>query len=216
MFTGIIETVGTIKKLTRKGPRYFLKIEAVSFFKDTKPGESIAVNGTCLTIINTADSSFTAEISPETMARTSFKYAGPGEKVNLEKALKLDANLSGHVVTGHIDGVGKILWKRKIQDNTVYNIKVPSECIQYIVTKGSVAIDGISLTVNKIRDSQLSVSILPYTEHNSNLKYKKSGSLVNIETDILGKYVERFLKVSALDTSITSEKLREYGFRIRR
>lgn len=212
MFTGIIEEVGIVKSINRGISSAIVEIEAKEVIEDIKLGDSIAVSGVCLTVVSYTESSFKADVMSETIRRTVFNKLVPGSKVNLERAMAKGKRFGGHIVLGHIDGVGIIKQIMK-EDNAIwYKIKVPKDILRYIVMKGSVAIEGISLTVAEVGSETFSVSVIPFTRQQTNLKHKKVGDLINIESDYIGKYVERLMKVEASDSNITKEFLRKYGF----
>ncbi|MBR3147077.1 MAG: riboflavin synthase [Eubacterium sp.] len=196
MFTGIIEEKGTIESVRKGGGSYKLKIACskVLGLEDMRPtavGDSIAVNGICLTVTELTDSSFTADVMPETVSRTSLKDAHTGAKVDLERAMPAYGRFGGHIVSGHIDGTGEITGIRKDGNAVWYDIKTSSEIAELIVEKGSIAIDGISLTVAKTEGLEFSCSIIPHTVEETILPCKKVGSTVNLETDVVGKYVRK-------------------------
>lgn len=188
MFTGIIENTEKVLKIQKNNLIISSKID------NPKIGESISINGVCLTIINiTPPSYLTFQLSQETLKTTTFKYIKPGEIVNVERALQVNQRLSGHILTGHIDTIGKITDIKKLPTEYIFKYLIPKEYSKYIVKKGSIGIDGISLTIVDIFDNYFTVNILPYTYEKTNLKFKKIGQNVNIEFDILIKYIERLL-----------------------
>lgn len=212
MFTGIIEETGKIKTFKKNSNGAEIEVECSEVLKDTKIGDSISVNGTCQTVIELLNNSFKAQISDETLRVTNFNYAKAGQSVNLERALTLSSRLGGHIVSGHVDGVGKFVSKEKQTD--FYNLvfEIPSELDKYVVYKGSITINGISLTVASIKNNIVEVAIIPHTFENTNLLTLKEGDYVNIETDILGKYVEKFLSVNNNKKDISIDFLMENGF----
>ena len=212
MFTGIIEEIGKIKTFNKNSNGAEIEIECSKVLNDTKIGDSISVNGTCQTVVEISNNSFKARISDETLKVTNFNSAKIGQAVNLERALTLSSRLGGHIVSGHIDGVGKFISKEKITD--FYNLcfEIPSEVDKYIVYKGSITINGISLTVASIKNNIVEVAIIPHTFENTNLCNLKEGDLVNIETDLLGKYVEKILSVNNNKKDISIDFLMENGF----
>lgn len=212
MFTGIIEEIGKIKTFNKNSNGAEIEIECSKVLNDTKIGDSISVNGTCQTVVEISDNSFKARISDETLKVTNFNSAKIGQAVNLERALTLSSRLGGHIVSGHIDGVGKFISKEKLTD--FYNLcfEIPSEVDKYIVYKGSITINGISLTVASIKNNIVEVAIIPHTFENTNLCNLKEGDLVNIETDLLGKYVEKILSVNNNKKDISIDFLMENGF----
>lgn len=193
MFTGIIEGMGTIAAIRSSGQGRRLTIMADYSLEGTKVGDSIAVNGPCLTVVTISGHRFEADVSPETLDRTTFGTARRGDRVNLERALRFSDRLDGHLVSGHIDGVGVIRERVAKGNATIVTVGVPEALSRYIVEKGSVAVDGISLTVNRCAPDRFEVSIIPHTALATTVNFKKTGAPVNIETDMIGKYVERFV-----------------------
>lgn len=210
MFTGIIQALGAVKALARKGDDALLEIETGITATETKIGDSIAVNGACLTVTKLGGKGFTADVSAETLARTTIGELKRGDRVNLEKSLRVSDLLGGHLVLGHVDGVGRIIERTAKSNSIIFGIEVESGLIRYIVEKGSVAVDGISLTVNRCAAGRFYLNIIPLTANETTLGSRKNGDRVNIETDIIGKYVERFLKPEkGLDLNF----LAEHGFK---
>jgi riboflavin synthase len=211
MFTGLIEDVGAIVEFSRREGGGQISIEHSPLLDDLKLGDSIAVDGVCLTITCLEGNSFRAEVSAETIKRTTLSGKKPGHRVNLERALRLQDRLGGHVVTGHIDAIARVL--RVVPEGNARKLIFQSErsCIRYLVEKGSVAVDGISLTVNEVSGEHFNVTIIPYTLEHTTLVTKKQGDEVNIETDILGKYVERLMGRDS-DKKIDASFLSEHGF----
>ena len=192
MFTGIIEEIGIIKDLARRPDSICLKVQAKTVLEETKLGDSIAVNGVCLTVTEISKTTFTADVMHETMRRSSLKDIKAGSKVNLERALQVGSRLGGHIVSGHIDGTGRI--ERIANDGIarVLSIAIPPNMSPFIVEKGSIAIDGISLTVASADPGRFTVSVIPHTMDNTTLMAKRTGAIVNLETDMIGKYVKNF------------------------
>lgn len=216
MFTGIIEEKGKVLRLEIGGEISRIHIQAKQVLEDTKIGDSIAVNGVCLTVVKRNDSGFTADVMPETLERSSLGVLKPGSSVNLERAMPANGRFGGHIVSGHIDGMGTIS-EVKRQGNAVwYRIAAPEQLMRYIVEKGSIAIDGISLTVAKVTERYFSVSIIPHTLGETILGEKKAGDIVNLENDVIGKYVERLLgreePKEQNTTTLTREFLLRAGF----
>ena len=193
MFTGIIEGLGTISSIRPVGQGSRLAVEAGFELKGTKIGDSVAVNGACLTVVAISGKRFEADVSPETLEKTTFGQVKIGEQVNLERALLLSSRVDGHLVSGHVDAIGIIARREAAGNATLVTVEIPPEAARYIIPKGSVAVDGISLTVNQCDEVSFGVSIIPHTGLISTVGFKKIGERVNIETDMIGKYVERFL-----------------------
>lgn len=193
MFTGIVEGMGTISAIHASGKGRRLTVTADFDLIQSKVGDSIAVNGACLTAVELGRRRFAADVSPETLDRTTFGKAIIGDRVNLERALRLSDRLDGHLVSGHIDGTGTIVQKKPVGNAVIVVIKVPESLSRYMIQKGSVAVDGISLTINQCSAGNFEVSIIPHTAGLTTIGFKTAGASVNIETDMIGKYVERFL-----------------------
>ena len=211
MFTGLIEDIGTIGKLERKGGGTLLVVNHGAVLDDLKLGDSVAVDGVCLTITELSSPSFSVEVSAETMRRTILDAKKPHEKVNLERALRLSDRLGGHLVTGHVDEVGTIASIVPEGSSQKITITVSAKTNRYVVEKGSVAVDGISLTVNEVRDDCFSVNIIPYTASKTTLTERRPGDKVNVEADILGKYLERLVSKKP-QGKIDAQFLSEHGF----
>ena len=193
MFTGIIEGLGTIATIQASGKGRRLTVISDYDLSHSRIGDSIAVNGACLTAVEISSRRFVADVSPETLDRTTFGKAKIGEKVNLERALRLSDRLDGHLVSGHIDGMGTLDQKKPSGNALIVVIKVPESLSRFMIQKGSVAVDGISLTINQCTAGNFEVSIIPHTAGLTTIGFKAVGTPVNIETDMIGKYVERFL-----------------------
>ncbi len=193
MFTGIIEETGIVKEITRGSKSATLRIQATKVLEETHIGDSISTNGICLTVVAQNNNSFTVEVMAETLRKTNLNKLSPGNKVNLERALKLSDRLGGHLVSGHIDGTGIITSIVKEDIARIIKIKTTSELLKYIIPKGSVALDGISLTVVSVADSFFTVSVIPHTASGTTLLRKDIGETVNIETDMIAKYTEQLL-----------------------
>ncbi len=193
MFTGIIEGLGTISAIQPSGEGKKLTIDADFVLKGAKEGDSISVSGACLTAVVINGGRFSVDVSPETLVRSTFAQAKTGDRVNIERAMRLSDRLDGHLVSGHIDGVGTIIY-RKIKSNAILiTIGAPESLCRFMIEKGSVAVDGISLTINGCTQNNFEVSIIPYTSKLTTIGFKNIGAHVNIETDMIGKYVEKFL-----------------------
>ena len=216
IFTGIIEELGVVKSIAINGASGCITIKARKVLEGTKLGDSIAVNGTCLTVTSINSDGFSADVMAETVRRTSLSQVGKGDMVNLERAMALNGRFGGHIVSGHIDGTGTIT-KYKKEENAIWvTIKVPEEILNLIVEKGSICIDGISLTVATVSDRDFQVSIIPHTAKETTLIQKKVGSLVNLENDIVGKYIKKFMdnkqeSQSKRESGLTMEMLEKYG-----
>lgn len=209
MFTGIIQSTGAINNI--KNSRVSIVVEPL-FMGDTAIGDSIAVDGVCLTVVEKGKGFFTVDVSKETLKLTTLASAKKGIKVNLEKALKPSERLGGHIVTGHIDGLGIIKKKAMKHGFSVVEFSIPDELMRQVVKKGSIAVDGISLTVAEIIGNSFTAHLVPHTLKLTTLGLKNIGDKVNIETDIIGKYVERFLSPYAGKTSIDENFLIKHGF----
>jgi riboflavin synthase len=213
MFTGIIETIGKIVSASPKPGGMTLTVQLGPAAEGVKPGDSIAVNGVCLTVVELAGTAARFDVSAETLNRTTLKNNRAGQSVNLERAMSANARFGGHVVQGHIDGVGKIISIRRQGDFAVFTIEPPAQVLDEIVVKGSVALDGISLTVAAVVGKTFTVALIPETLSRTTWKQSKIGDSVNIETDILLKAVQKQREKSRPDkTTLTEEKLREMGF----
>lgn len=216
MFTGIVEEVGRIKAIGSG----VLQVSASKVLEDVQLGDSIAVNGICLTVTEFSGSSFRADVMPETIRRTSLAELKIGSPVNLERALTLSSRLGGHIVSGHIDGVGRIVSLKDDKNAILMKVAADVGILHYIVEKGSVALDGISLTVAAVTDRDFTVSLIPHTRQVTNLSSKGEGSLINIENDVVGKYVEKLLQPrqdaqnagQPESGSVTMEMLLKSGF----
>jgi len=193
MFTGLIESEGIITRAERAQGGIRLEVYAPEFGRDMAIGDSIAVDGACLTVVQFIRGAFIADVSEETASRTTLGQLRQGNKVNLERALRLSDRLGGHLVTGHIDGLARLVLRQPAGNSTIYQFQVPEQLMEYIVSKGSVAIDGISLTVADTRDDSFAAAVIPHTEQSTTLKDKAIGSAVNIEVDMMAKYVKRFV-----------------------
>ena len=215
MFTGIIEEIGEIKKIERGSQSAVLHIHCREVLGGTKVGDSIAVNGVCLTVTTMGADFFTADVMAETTSRSSLGALKNGSRVNLERAMAADGRFGGHIVAGHFDGTGTIQKISRDETAVWYMISAEPSVLRYIVEKGSITIDGISLTVVGVSDRDFSVSIIPHTQANTALADRKTGDLVNLETDIIGKYVEKLLQPGepvSSESKITMEFLADNGF----
>lgn len=213
MFTGIVEELGTIKKLSISGHSGQIMINASKVLEGTAVGDSIAVNGICLTVTAMGNDYFTADVMAETVRRSSLKDAVAGDQVNLERAMAANGRFGGHIVSGHVDGTGTITSMKKEENAVWVTISADPSIIKFIVEKGSVCLDGISLTVAAVSNTNFKVSVIPHTGEETTLLKKKVGSLINIENDIVGKYVDRLLNYKEEKSSgITMDFLKEYDF----
>lgn len=215
MFTGIVEEMGVVKSVQHGAVSSFIEIKAETVLSDAHIGDSIAVNGVCLTVTDITPDSFRADVMNETLSRSSLGILRQGNCVNLERAMSANGRFGGHIVSGHIDGTGTITDIKKDGIAVWYTITSPPEILRYIVEKGSVAIDGISLTVADVSDSYFKISVIPHTAEQTVLGYKKSGDTVNIENDIIGKYVEKLMGYNtdkSRKSRITMDFLAENGF----
>ena len=212
MFTGIIEEVGHVKSLHRGAKSFTLEVEAEKVLEGTLVGDSIATNGVCLTVTSLTGHGFTADVMPETVSRTALGELVSGSPVNLERALSLQTRLGGHFVSGHIDGTGRIADRR--QDDTALwlTIECDSKLLRYIIEKGSVTLQGVSLTVARVDARSFAVSLIPHTQAATTLHQAKVGDLVNIENDIIAKYVEKLLGKAPDNGSDLLDKMAKYGF----
>jgi riboflavin synthase len=209
MFTGIIEDIGVVRTIKKGAKSAVLTIECKKILEDLKLGDSVATNGVCLTITNINNSSFTADVMNETLSKSSLGSLSIGNRVNLERAMPANGRFGGHIVSGHIDGTGKITSIRKYDIAVWYTIKTTPKIMLYIIEKGSIAIDGISLTVANVMQDSFLVSVIPHTAKETILSEKTIGSTVNLENDIVGKYIKKFTQDS---NGITETFLYSNGF----
>ena len=214
MFTGLIEEVGTVASLDDRGGTRRIVISSAQLVKELKTGDSIAVNGVCLTALDIKRDSFAADLAAETVARTSLTRLANGSPVNLELPTKAGARLGGHVVQGHVDGVGKLLTLERIPGGSDWklSIELPSGLERYVVFKGSISIEGISLTVASVEGRTVSVAVIPHTYEATNLRALRPGDGVNIEVDVIAKYAEKMVKGEDAPGGITAERLMSEGF----
>jgi riboflavin synthase len=194
MFTGIVEEMGVVKSLEKGLTGTRLTILASAVLQDLAVGASISVNGACLTVVARNEKDFSTEVSPETLAVTNLDKLAPGSPVNLERAMRLNERIGGHLVAGHVDGVGTIRGRQQEGNAILLTIEAPQEILRYCVQKGSITIDGISMTLNEVTDRTISISVIPHTARVTTLGLKQTGDSVNLESDLIGKYVERLLQ----------------------
>jgi riboflavin synthase len=213
MFTGIIEEVGHITRIEQRGENRRITVSAKNTSKELKTGDSVAVSGVCLTALDIKPGSFCADLAPETWVRTSFSRLREGALVNIELPMKADGRFGGHIVQGHVDGVGKFISLERIADSENFwlSIELPREVEKYTVYKGSISIEGISLTVAKLEQEYCTVAIIPHTVEMTNLPSLRPGDPVNLEADLIAKYVERMMKGEP-ENSLTVEELVRQGF----
>lgn len=214
MFTGIVEEVGKITKIVQCGENRRITVEAKNTPKELGTGQSISVSGVCLTALDIQPNSFCADLVPETWARTSFSRIHKGAQVNLELPMKADGRFGGHIVQGHVDGVGRLIAFERIADseNWWLHVEIPSDVEKYTVFKGSISIEGISLTVAKLEKNRCTIAIIPHTVELTNLGSLKPGDPVNLEADVIAKYVEKMMTRDAAQGSLTVEELVRQGF----
>lgn len=218
MFTGIIQAIGTLSDLQPKGGDISLVVNAGKLdMSDVQLGDSIAVNGVCLTAVMLTDTSFTADVSRETLSLTSLGDLSKGSEVNLEKALTLQTRLGGHLVSGHVDGLGEVVARRNDGRSEWFNIKAPDNLAKYIAAKGSITIDGVSLTVNRVDGVHFEINIVPHTLQETIIGHYQSGTKMNLEVDVIARYLERLIQQGdlsefSISSNITESFLSENGF----
>ena len=215
MFTGIIEELGTVERVTRGRVSAVIAIRAEHILSDLKIGDSVAVNGVCLTATGLTGHGFTADVMHETLDRSALAGLGPGSRVNLERAMAANGRFGGHIVAGHVDGVGTIAAIEQDDNAIWFTITAPAQVLRYVVEKGSIAIDGISLTVARVEQDRFAVSVIPHTAAVTLLGQRRTGDRVNLESDIIGKYVERLLRPAPEEkgqSRLTMEFLTQHGF----
>lgn len=215
MFTGIIEELGTVERVTRGRVSAVIAIRAEHILSDLKIGDSVAVNGVCLTATGLTGHGFTADVMHETLDRSALAGLGPGSPVNLERAMAANGRFGGHIVAGHVDGVGTIAAIEQDDNAIWFTITAPEQVLRYVVEKGSIAIDGISLTVARVETDRFAVSVIPHTAAVTLLGQRRTGDRVNLESDLVGKYVERLLRPAPEEkgqSRLTMEFLTQHGF----
>ncbi len=214
MFTGIIEEVGKVVKIQQRGENRRITVEAANAPKELRTGESVSVSGVCLTALDIKPTAFSADLAPETWERTSFSRILEGALVNLELSMKADGRFGGHIVQGHVDGVGRLIELERIagSDNWWLHIELPSEVEKYTVFKGSISIEGISLTVARLEGNRCTIAIIPHTVELTNLGSLKPGDPVNLEADLIAKYVEKMTRREPAQSQLTIGELVQQGF----
>ncbi|GIN73054.1 riboflavin synthase subunit alpha [Bacillus sp. J14TS2] len=213
MFTGIIEEIGIIAQIQAQPQSLKLEITAHTILQDMELGHSIAVNGVCLTVTHFSSEHFSVDVMPETFHTTSLQRLKTGSVVNLERALSLQDRLGGHFVTGHVDGIAVVHSKSQVENALYMTLSVPDEWRMYLLPKGSIALDGTSLTIFKVEDNQVTISLIPHTQEKTGLVNKKIGDVVNLECDVLGKYVEQMVfQTKRKQQSLTKDFLQHNGF----
>ncbi len=212
MFTGLIEEVGEVRRLTR-ATVVKLSIASSRMIEDVTVGDSVAVSGVCLTAVSLKGGEIAFDVVPETLARSTLIDLRPGDKVNLEASLRAGKMIGGHFVQGHVDGIGALESISSLAESRLFSVKAPPEVMRYVVEKGSIALDGISLTVARCDERSFTIAVIPHTLAGTTLGLKKTGDRVNLETDIIGKYVEKFLTARSSGSSgVTEDLLRQSGF----
>ncbi len=211
MFTGIIEDIGSISAIDKLTGRWEIVVRTGLDCTQIRDGESIAVDGVCLTVVRVGEGTFAADASLETLSVTTLKEKSTGDRVNLERAMRPDSRFGGHMVMGHIDGIGRVADLRKSGDSLRIEIEVAADISRYIVKKGSVAIDGASLTVNDQRDNRFTLNIIPFSLSKTTIGSRRLGDQVNVETDVVGRYVEKFMKTGE-QRGLDLDFLYQYGY----
>jgi riboflavin synthase len=215
MFTGLVETTGTILRLERADRDLHLTVRASLEHPELKIGESIAVDGVCLTVVSLQGDVFTLDVSEETVNRSTLGQRRQGDQVNLERALRMGDRLGGHLVNGHVDGTGRVAARQRRGESLAFTFEIPPELSRYLIEKGCVAVNGVSLTVNRCEERQFEVNVVPHTARASTMGKLKAGDVVNVEVDLIGKYVEKFLRRrngSQSNGGIDREFLARHGF----
>ncbi|MEH7380855.1 riboflavin synthase [Bacillus sp. JJ1533] len=217
MFTGIVEEIGKIKAINGSQDSVEMVIQAKKILEDVNLGDSISVNGVCLTVTEFTSDGFTVDVMPETVKSTSLRELQLASAVNLERAMSAGGRFGGHIVSGHVDGIGKIVRKEPKGNAVYYEIEIPEELVQFIIYKGSVAVDGTSLTIFGLTKNTFTLSLIPHTLSETILRKKGVGDIVNIECDMLGKYVSQFMQRTLVNdnpkSKITASFLEEHGFK---
>ena len=215
MFTGLIEDIGTVRELRSCGSSVQLQVATRLPAEEIKLGDSIAVNGICLTVVQYGSGFFVADVSPETLNCSNLSNVTPGSEVNLERALQLSGRLGGHLVSGHVDGIGRVIERHDDARSVRFTIEAPAELARYIAMKGSITVDGTSLTVNQVNGAQFELNIVPHTMQETIMGSYQAGTQVNLEVDLIARYLERLMlgeKAAEKGSTITESFLRETGF----
>jgi len=212
MFTGIIKEIGIVRENIREAGKVILGIKSEKVINELDIGASVSIDGACQTVVKISGNMFYVEVVQETLKKTTLGSLSVGNRVNLESSITLSEGLSGHIVLGHVDGIGTITEIKNLDGSKIYSICVPENISEYFVEVGSIAVDGISLTIAELRENIVEISIIPFTEKNTTIGEKKIGDKVNIEVDIIGKYVKKFLEKREKIEKITPEWLKNIGF----
>jgi len=212
MFTGIIKEIGIVRENIREAGKVILGIKSEKVINELDIGSSVSIDGACQTVVKVSGNMFYVEVVQETLKKTTLGSLNVGKRVNLESSITLSEGLSGHIVLGHVDGIGTIIDIKNLDGSKIYSICVPENISEYFIEVGSIAVDGISLTIAELRENIVEISIIPFTEKNTTIGEKKIGDKVNIEVDIIGKYVKKFLEKREKIEKITPEWLKSVGF----
>lgn len=205
MFTGIIEEMGLVTEIVRSQTAARMTVQAKLVMEDIAVGASIAINGTCVTALNLSPSTFSFDISPETARLTNIGHLNAGDRVNLERPMRLSDRLSGHMVSGHIEGMGRICEKKAEENALIISIEIPAHLLKYCIPKGSIALDGVSMTINGLDERGITISVIPHTAMLTTLGHKGVGDILNLESDLIGRYVERLLESGEVSSPYISD-----------
>lgn len=209
MFTGLVQEIGKIVKIKKVGGGIRLTTGAPKSTSDLSVNDSVAINGCCLTVVSKTENDFVVEAVEETLKKTNLGELTQGSFVNIELAMQLHDRLGGHLVLGHVDATGAVVSVKKMDNSWLFDVRIPAAFLHYVIPVGSIAIDGVSLTVARIQNDQITVSIIPHTFENTTFQFLKAGSLVNLEFDVIGKYIER---LTMNKSTLTPDNLREWGY----